>query len=45
MNEMDGRVPDIARQVLKAIVSQIEDIQTGIAALETNSRVAQEQPS
>src|SRR5947208_2799611 len=29
MDEMDGRVPHIARQVLKVIVSQIEDIQTG----------------
>jgi hypothetical protein len=28
MDEMDGRVPHIARQVLKVIVSQIEDIQT-----------------
>src|SRR5882724_8638114 len=35
MDEMDGRVPDIARQVLKVIVSQIEDIQTRIAGLET----------
>jgi transposase len=35
MDEMDGRIPDIARQVLKVIVSQIEDIQTGIARLET----------
>jgi transposase len=35
MDEMDGRVPDIARQVLKVIVSQIEDIQTGIDELET----------
>src|SRR4051812_8848852 len=34
MDEMDVRVPDIARQVLKVIVSQIEDIQTGIAELE-----------
>src|SRR6266446_3794984 len=35
MDEMDGRVPDIARQVLKVIVSQIEDIQTRIAGLGT----------
>jgi transposase len=35
MDEMDVRVPDIARQVLKVIVSQIADIQTGIAELET----------
>src|SRR6266849_104630 len=35
MDEMDGRVPDIARQVLKVIVSQIKDIQTRIAGLET----------
>jgi transposase len=35
MDEMDARVPDIARQVLKVIVSQIEDIQTRIAGLET----------
>jgi transposase len=34
MDEMDGRVPHIARQVLKVIVSQIEDIQTRIAGLE-----------
>src|SRR5260370_2166155 len=35
MDEVDARVPDIARQVLKVIVSQIEDIQTRIAGLET----------
>src|SRR3981189_1928278 len=35
MDENDRRVPDIARQVLKVIVNQIEDIQTGIASLET----------
>jgi transposase len=35
MDEMDERVPDMARQVLKVIVSQIKDIQTGIAELET----------
>jgi transposase len=34
MDEKDGRVPDIARQVLKVIVSHIEDIQTRIAGLE-----------
>jgi transposase len=35
MDETDGRVPDIARQVLKMIVNQIEDTQTRIAGLET----------
>jgi transposase len=35
MDEMDRRVPDTARQVLKVIVHQIEDIQTGITELET----------
>jgi transposase len=30
-----ARVPDVARRVLKVIVSQIEDIQTRIAGLET----------
>jgi transposase len=35
MDEKDGRVPDIAREVLKVIVSQIEDVQTRIAGLET----------
>jgi transposase len=35
MDETDGRVPDIARQVLKMIVSQIEDTQTRIVELET----------
>ena len=35
MDEMDGRVPDIARQVLKVIVNQIEDTQTRIAGIET----------
>jgi len=35
MDEMDARVPDIARQVLKVIISQIEEIQTRIAGLET----------
>ena len=34
MDENDGRVPDIARQVLKVIVNQIEDTQTRIAGLE-----------
>ena len=34
VDEKDGRIPDIARQVLKVIVSQIEDIQTRIAGLE-----------
>jgi transposase len=34
MDEKDGRIPDIARQVLKVIVSHIEDIQTRIAGLE-----------
>ena len=31
MDEMDGRVPDIARLVLKVIVSQIKDIRRRIA--------------
>jgi transposase len=35
MDETDGRVPDIARQVLKMIVNQIEDTQTRVAGLET----------
>src|SRR3981189_2167311 len=35
MDEEDGRVPDIARQVLKVIINEIEDIQTRIAGLET----------
>ena len=34
-NENDGRVPDIARQVLKVIINEIDDIQTRIAGLET----------
>jgi transposase len=34
MDEKDGRVPEIARQVLKVIVNQIEDTQTRIAGLE-----------
>ncbi len=34
MDENDGRIPDIARQVLKVIVSHIEHIQTQIADLE-----------
>src|ERR1700691_2253278 len=34
MDETDGRVPDIARQVLKVIVNQLEDIQTRITGLE-----------
>jgi transposase len=34
MDEKGGRVPDLARQVLKVIVSHIEDIQTRIAGLE-----------
>ena len=33
MDENDGRVPDIARQVLKVIVNQIEDTQTRIVGL------------
>jgi hypothetical protein len=40
MDEMDGRVPDIARQVLKVIVSQIENIHTRIAGLETHVRMS-----
>ena len=39
-DEMDGRVPDIARQVLKVIVSQIENIHTRIAGLETHVRMS-----
>jgi hypothetical protein len=35
MDEIDARVPDIAPRVLKVIVSQIQDIQTRIAGLET----------
>jgi hypothetical protein len=35
MDEKDRRVPDVARQVLKMIVNQIEDTQTQIAGLET----------
>jgi transposase len=35
MDHTDKRIPDIARQVLKVIVNQIEDVQTGIAELET----------
>jgi transposase len=35
MDEKDRRVPDIARQVLKGIVNQIEDTQTRIAGIET----------
>src|SRR5258708_13896160 len=35
MDEKDGRVPDIARQVLKVIVNQIEDTQTRTSRLET----------
>src|ERR1700724_3084209 len=35
MDETDGRVPDVARQVLKMIVNQIEDTQTRIVGLET----------
>src|SRR4030081_3974962 len=34
IDEMDARVPDIARQVLKVIVNQMEDTQTQIAGLE-----------
>jgi transposase len=34
MDQNDGRIPDIARQVLKVIVNQIEDTQTRIAELE-----------
>jgi transposase len=35
LDETDGRVPDIAGQVLKVIVNQIEHTQTRIAGLET----------
>ena len=34
LDEKDRRISDIARQVLKMIVSQIEDTQTRIAGLE-----------
>jgi transposase len=34
MDEKDGRIPDVARQVLKIIVRHIEHIQTQIAGLE-----------
>jgi hypothetical protein len=33
---MDERVPDMARHVLKLIVSQIEDNQTAIAELDAH---------
>jgi transposase len=36
VDEMDERVPAMARQVLKLIVSQIEDNQTGIAELDAH---------
>ena len=46
MDENDGRVPDIARQVLKVIVNQIEDTQTRIVGLEeAGTGMAQEQSS
>ena len=46
MDEKDNRVPDIARQVLKVIVNQIEDTQTRIAELErAGPGMAQEQSS
>ena len=35
MDDKDGRIPDMARQVLKMITGQIEELQTRIAALET----------
>jgi transposase len=35
LDETDERIPDMARQVLKIIVNQIGDVQTGIAKLET----------
>src|SRR6202034_4254162 len=34
VDEVDERVPEMARQVLKVIVNQLKDIQTGIADLE-----------
>ena len=36
VDEMDERVPDMARHVLKLIVSQIEDNQTAIAELDAH---------
>src|ERR1700686_2519824 len=52
MDEKDGRIPDIARQVLKIIVSHIEHIQTQIADLERqvlawhkNNPVSQRRPT
>src|ERR1700674_1753893 len=33
VDEVDERVPEMARQVLKVIVNQLKDIQTGIAGL------------
>ena len=36
MDEMDGRVPDIARLVLKVIVSQIKDIRRRIAEVSSS---------
>jgi agmatine/peptidylarginine deiminase len=45
-DEMDARVPDIARQVLKVIIGQIEEIQTTDRwARDAGPRVTQEQPS
>src|SRR6478609_651932 len=35
MDDKDERIPDMARQVLKMITGQIEELQTRIAALET----------
>jgi hypothetical protein len=34
VDERDERIPAVARQALKAIVNQIEDIRRGIAYLE-----------
>ena len=45
MNDKDERIPDIARQALKMITGQINELQMRIASLETQiSSLAQEQP-
>ena len=40
MDENDGRVPDIARQVLQVMVHHIEDIQVRIVGLEKHVRMS-----
>ena len=35
MDDMDERIPEMARQALKVIAGQINELQTRIAALET----------